>query len=53
MASSKTKNGKKSQSKRFIEVAREAEWSEDEAMFDENLKRITTVKPEQKPKDKR
>jgi hypothetical protein len=30
----------KEQAKRFIEAAREAECSEDEAVFDENLKRI-------------
>jgi hypothetical protein len=33
------------QSRRFIEAAREAECSEDEAVFDETLKRIAKVKP--------
>ena len=33
------------QSKRFIEAAREAECSEDEAVFDEALKRIAKAKP--------
>jgi len=32
------------QSKRFIEAARAAGCSEDEAVFDENLKRIVKVK---------
>jgi hypothetical protein len=39
----KTKTTK--QSKRFIEAAREAECSEDEVVFDENLKRIVKAKP--------
>jgi hypothetical protein len=33
------------QQKRFIEAAREAGASEDEAVFDENLKRIAKAKP--------
>ena len=33
------------QQKRFIEAAREAECSEDEAVFDETLKRITKPGP--------
>lgn len=46
MAGSKTKAaGKASQSKRFIEAARDAECSEDEAVFDANLKRLTETKP--------
>jgi ABC-type dipeptide/oligopeptide/nickel transport system permease component len=40
MPSSKTKESKKSQSNRFIDAAREAGASEDEAVFDETLKRI-------------
>jgi hypothetical protein len=36
------------QSKRFIETARELDCDEDEAAFDEKLRRIATVKP--KPK---
>jgi hypothetical protein len=35
------------QSQRFIEAAREAGASEDEAIFDENLKRITKPKPKE------
>ena len=41
----------KQQSKRFIEVAREAGASEDQAVFDENLKRITTKPKPQNEKD--
>jgi hypothetical protein len=40
----KTTNPKQSQ--RFIEAAREAGASEDEAVFDETLKRIAKAKPE-------
>lgn len=40
------------QTKRFIEAAREAECSEDEAVFDETLRRIAKVKPEAKPPKK-
>jgi hypothetical protein len=36
------------QSKRFIEAAREAGCSEDEAVFDENLKRIAKAGPQHK-----
>jgi hypothetical protein len=36
-----------SQGKRFIETARELGCDEDEAAFDEKLKRIATVKPKQ------
>ena len=43
-----TDRGRKAQSRRFIEAAREAGASEDEAVFDENLKRLATAKP--KPK---
>jgi hypothetical protein len=39
------------QQQRFIETARELGCDEDEAAFDEKLKRIATVKP--KPKKKR
>jgi len=54
MPSSKTKESKKSQSTRFIDAAREAGASEDEAIFDETLKRITKAKPkgEAPPKQK-
>jgi|HubBroStandDraft_6_1064221.scaffolds.fasta_scaffold906245_3 hypothetical protein len=45
MPSSKTKESKKSQSNRFIEAAREADASEDEAVFDDNLKRLANAKP--------
>lgn len=46
MPSSKTKDSKKSQSQRFIEAARKAGASEDEAVFDETLKRIAKAKLE-------
>jgi hypothetical protein len=36
----KTTDSQKAQSRRFIEAAREAEASEDEAVFDETLKRL-------------
>jgi hypothetical protein len=38
------------QSKRFIETARELGCDEDEAAFDEKLKRIATAKPKTKLK---
>jgi|ERR1700720_3136719 hypothetical protein len=41
----KAKADKKPQSQRFIETARELGCDEDEAAFDEKLKRIATVKP--------
>jgi hypothetical protein len=43
------------QSKRFIETARALECDEDEAAFNEKLKRIASVKPKRtaKAKDKR
>jgi len=41
----------KPQRQRFIEAAREAGASENEAVFDENLKRIAKPKPEPKSKD--
>ena len=45
----KTKAHEKSaQSQRFIDAAREAGCSEDEAVFDENLKRITRLPPKAK-----
>jgi hypothetical protein len=44
MPSSKTKESKKSQSRRFIEAAREAGASEAEAVFDENLRKIASAK---------
>jgi hypothetical protein len=37
----------KAQRQRFIEAAREAGASEDETVFDENLKRIAKAKPHQ------
>jgi hypothetical protein len=40
------------QHKRFIEAAREAECSEDEAVFDETLKRIAKVKEKPAPEKK-
>jgi hypothetical protein len=40
----------KTQRQRFIEAAREAGASEDGAVFDENLKRITKAKPKGDPK---
>ena len=42
----------KAQRQRFIEAAREAGASEDEAVFDENLKRIAKGKPKES-KDER
>jgi hypothetical protein len=48
----KTKDSQKAQSQRFIEAAREAEASEDEAVFDETLKRIAKAKPSPTSKDK-
>ena len=52
MARSPISQGKlvknKSQRSRFIKAAREAECSEDEAVFDRNLQQIAGVKP--KPK---
>lgn len=42
----------KTQSQRFIEAAREAEASEDEAVFDENLKRLVETKPKPKSEPK-
>lgn len=41
MPASKTKDSKKSQRQRFIDAAREAGASEDEAEFDEALRHIT------------
>jgi hypothetical protein len=51
MPGRKTKDSQKAQSRRFIEAAREADASEDEAVFDENLKRVTKAKPKDEPKD--
>jgi hypothetical protein len=45
MHASKTKDSKKSQRQRFIDAAREAGASEDEAVFNENLKRLAKAKP--------
>jgi hypothetical protein len=46
MAASKTKDSKKAQSARFIEAAREAGASEDEAEFDRTLKRAVKPSPD-------
>ncbi len=42
---SKPKPPRTAQSKRFIEAARNAECSEDEAAFDEAMKQIAKAKP--------
>jgi len=42
----------KTQHERFIETARELGCDEDEAAFDEKLRRIATAKPKPKPKPK-
>ncbi len=44
------KSTDKDQIKRFIETARDLGCDEDEAAFDEKLKRIATAKPKAKPK---
>ena len=43
--SSQTPGNDKSQRERFVEAARKAECSEDEAVFDESLRRIAQAKP--------
>jgi hypothetical protein len=48
--SGRTKTTDIQQHKRFIETARELGCDEDEAAFDEKLKRIVTAKPKPKPK---
>jgi len=48
MAKPKNAGSQGEQSKRFIETARELGCDEDEAAFDEKLRRIATAKP--KPK---
>jgi hypothetical protein len=55
MRRTKTEKSKTSQSDRFIEAAREAECSEEEAVFDENLKRLAKARPgkPEKPKPER
>jgi hypothetical protein len=45
------KSPDKAQAKRFIEAAREAGASEDEAVFDENLKRVAKSKPPKPDRD--
>jgi hypothetical protein len=50
--SPKPKADAKAQHQRFIETARELGCDEDEAAFDEKLKRIATAKPKPKPKQK-
>ncbi len=47
---SSRKKADPAQSKRFIETARELGCDEDEAAFDEKLRRIATAKPKPKPK---
>jgi hypothetical protein len=47
MPSSKTRESKKSQRQRFIDAARQAGASEDEAVFDANLKRLAQHKPKE------
>ena len=47
MPASKTRESKKSQRQRFIDAAREAGASEDEAVFRENLRRVTAPRPAQ------
>lgn len=44
------KSDKQEQSKRFIDAAREAGASEDEAVFNENLKRLAQHKPREERK---
>jgi hypothetical protein len=51
MNAPKTANRK--QSERFIEAARTAECSEDEAVFDEAMKKIAKGKPSPPQKDKK
>jgi hypothetical protein len=51
MSASETKDSKKSQRQRFIDAAREAGASEDEAVFHENLKRLAKAKPRAKEKE--
>jgi hypothetical protein len=45
MSKSTPKHPDTKQSRRFIETARELGCDEDEAVFDEKLRRIATVKP--------
>jgi hypothetical protein len=47
LPSRKTTDSKKAQSRRFIDAAREAGASEDEAVFRENLKRLAQHKPKE------
>jgi hypothetical protein len=47
MPTSKTKDSKQSQRQRFIDAAREAGASEDEAVFRENLKKLAKAKPKE------
>jgi hypothetical protein len=53
MPSSKTKDSKKRQRQRFIDAARAAEVSEDEAVFDENLKRLAQHRPKEEHEPKK
>jgi hypothetical protein len=52
MAADSRKTKDKAQRQRFIDAAREAGASEDEAVFDENLKRIARPKSATAPPDK-
>jgi hypothetical protein len=52
MSARKTKDSKTAQRQRFIDAAREAGANEDEAVFDETLKRIAKAAPKGKPPDK-
>jgi hypothetical protein len=47
------KSSNKPQNERFIEAARELGCDEDEAAFDEKLRRIATAKPKPKREPKR
>jgi hypothetical protein len=49
-AKSNRNSPKQQQRQRFIEAAREAGASEDEALFDENLKRLAKAKPDSEDK---
>lgn len=48
-----TKRTVRAQGRRFIEAAREHGASEDEAVFDENLKQIAQAKPSEKQHQKK
>ena len=48
----KRKETQEEQSARFIEAAREAGASEDEAVFDETVRRLATANPQKSGKSK-